>query len=91
MVSDTIVQEAVMAQQERLLRIQQAWLAYYGKLPKPLKVKPGQQDDNIRLSYGRLIVDKGVSFLFGDELDMDANSGTSVEDADIRCRSLTGP
>ncbi|MEN6482954.1 MAG: phage portal protein, partial [Anaerolineaceae bacterium] len=59
----------------RLEQFRKAWDAYYGNLPKPLKVKPGMQDDNIRLNYCRLIVDKSVYFLFGKSLDFELEEG----------------
>lgn len=64
---------SILAHEEtnRLEQFRRAWKAYYGELPKPLAVKPGKPDDNIRLNFARLIVDKGVSFLFGKELDFE--------------------
>lgn len=59
----------------RLEQFRKAWNAYYGNLPKPLKVKPGMQDDNIRLNYCRLIVDKSAYFLFGKSLDFELEEG----------------
>src|SRR5579885_2989318 len=41
---------------------------YEGVIPAQLTVKPGQPDDNVAVNYAALIVEKGVSFLFGDEL-----------------------
>jgi hypothetical protein len=70
-IAENILQQAQTADRDRLLRISRAWDAYYGKLPKPLKVKPGDQDDNVRLNYSGLIVDIGVSFLFGQMLDFE--------------------
>src|ERR1700742_3425402 len=46
---------------------ERAWKAYDGEGPKPLEVESGEADDNIRLDYAELIVDKGVSFLLGRE------------------------
>lgn len=48
-------------------------LAYYdGDQPKSLlKTKPGGPDDNTAVNYAAVIVDKGVSFLFGAELDIE--------------------
>lgn len=56
------------AYMQRFQRYEQAWNAYYGKLEKPLKVKPGGPDHNVRINYSRLIVDASVANLFGDEL-----------------------
>jgi len=48
----------------RLNHFDRAWKAYDGEGPTYLEVDDGI-DDNIRLDYPALIVDKGVSFLLG--------------------------
>lgn len=60
----------------RLERWSKAWEAYFGNLPDTLKVKPNQADDNVKVNYAKLIVNKGVSFLFGQPVgfDLDSNS-----------------
>jgi len=63
----------------RLEQFRKAWDAYYGNLPKPLKVKPGKQDDNIRLNFCRLIVDKSVYFLFGKPLEFELEEGVDTK------------
>lgn len=63
----------------RLEQFRKAWDAYYGNLPKPLKVKPGKQDDNIRLNFCRLIVDKSVYFLFGKPLEFELEEGADTK------------
>lgn len=65
----------------RLERFRKAWQAYYGELPKPLKVEPGNVDDNIRLNFIKLIVNKGVFFLFGKDVDfeLDKTQKTTAE------------
>lgn len=70
-VSDLTMQDASAAEVARLGRIAAAWAAYYGDMARPLKVVPGQPDDNVILNFARLIVDKGASFLFGDDLDFE--------------------
>lgn len=55
----------------RQAQIRRAWDAYWGRLPKPLRVATGQVDDNVYVNYCRLIVDKGVSFLFGEDVGME--------------------
>lgn len=57
----------LVAEEEATRREQytRAWKAYDGEGPKHLKVERDEPDDNIRLDYPALIVDKGVSFLFG--------------------------
>jgi Phage portal protein, SPP1 Gp6-like len=59
---------------------------YDGQFPQALKVKPGQPDDNVAIGYPTVIVDKGVSFLFGDEFkigfgkDSDQGPETKLEE-----------
>jgi hypothetical protein len=70
---------------EELARIRQfkeAWERYYGRFPKPLKVKSGQPDDNIIVNFARVVVDKGVSFLFGQDVgfELDETQQTPEED-----------
>jgi len=69
-------------EQSRVDIMRRRWEAYYGKLPPALKVKPGQTDDNVRLNYARMIVDKGVSFLFGQnvEFELDETQKTQAEE-----------
>jgi hypothetical protein len=57
--------------QERKKAIDEAWKAYRGKFPKPLKVAKDQPDDNVLSNRCAPIVEKGVSFLFGQPLQME--------------------
>lgn len=66
-------------EQSRVEIMRKRWEAYYGKLPPALKVKPGAADDNIRLNYARMIVDKGVSFLFGQEVGFELSETEETE------------
>lgn len=61
---------------DRQRRIQKSWEAYLGEMPKPLKVVENRPDDNVQLNFCKVIVDAGVSFLFGEDLkyDLDAES-----------------
>lgn len=70
------VQEQTVEERARLARYAKAWDAYFGNMPDPLKVKPGQADDNVKVNYARLIVDVGASDLFGEEpkFDLDPTS-----------------
>jgi hypothetical protein len=52
---------ADQAEKDRLARYARAWAAYDGEAPKPLEVED-EWDDNVRLDYAAVIVDKGVSF-----------------------------
>lgn len=62
-IADLVAQDEA----QRAKQYQRAWQAYDGEGPKPLEVGPDDADDNIRLDYAGLIVDKGVSFLVGKE------------------------
>ncbi len=64
--------ETLRAQEgDRLERMRRAWDNYYGRMSDTIKVKPGQPDDNVKINFNRLIVDKGVSFLFGHKVEFD--------------------
>jgi hypothetical protein len=59
--------EQVAEERARLERYRKGWQAYFGEHPEPLKVKPDQPNDNVVVNFARLVVDKGVAFLFGQE------------------------
>mgnify|MGYP003751303469 CR=1 FL=1 len=66
---------------ERQMRFRRAWEAYHGQGPRPLKTLPGKVDDNVRVNYAKLIVNKGVSFLFGQDVtfELDETRQTAAE------------
>jgi hypothetical protein len=66
-----IAEALSMEEIARLRQFKAAWERYYGRFPKPLKVKSGQADDNIIVNLARVIVDKGISFLFGQDIDFE--------------------
>lgn len=66
-------------EQQRITSIRKRWEAYYGRVPPLLKVRPGTLDDNIRLNYARIIVDKGVSFLFGRDVRFELDEVKQIE------------
>jgi hypothetical protein len=53
-------------ERERLKRIDEAWQAYHGDLPPPLKIK--RFNDNVTPNFAQVAVDLGASFLFGKDL-----------------------
>ncbi len=63
--SESLQQIIEVGQQERLAEIQRAWRAYFGRYRPGLRVKHGEPDDNVVVNFIRLLVDKGVFFLFG--------------------------
>ncbi len=74
--TDWLWQNKVVAEEQaRTQRYQKVWDAYFGRLPKPLKVKPNQADDNVALNYVRLIIDAAVAFLFGQEPEFELVNG----------------
>jgi hypothetical protein len=75
-----LAQVAAEDEQRRITRMQTAWLAYHGKLPPPLKVRAGQPDDNVAANKARVIVNKTVSFLVGQEITFEVAGGN--EDGD---------
>src|SRR5579872_1561484 len=69
---------------ERKQRMDAAWHAYRGEFQNPLKVKDGQPNDNVLSNRCAPIVDKGVSFLFGQVLKVEATSETATPDTAIQ-------
>lgn len=61
------VEGIVAEERARMERWARAWKAYWGDAKDPLQVKAGQANDNVKVNYARLIVDKNVAFLFGSE------------------------
>lgn len=64
-VSQAVAEAAAKQEQERQADLLLKWEAYLGTDPLPLPVADDGTDDNIRLNYAKLIVNKGVSWLFG--------------------------
>lgn len=62
---DAFVQLASEEERLRLEAIANRWKAFHGDTKKPLRVRAGGPDDNVRLPLAGPIVRKGVSFLFG--------------------------
>jgi hypothetical protein len=84
MVELTLIEEAVQANHERRCRIKAAWEAYEGNLPKPLKVAPGDFDDNCLIPLGQVVVNKGVAFLFpeGVKFELETETDGAETEAD---------
>lgn len=63
-------------------QIAYAWQAYNGALVPPLKRRVGQPDDNVMVNTSRVIVDKGVSHLFGKGVvwNLDSNEDRSPDE-----------
>jgi len=82
LVSDMIMKDAAAEDEQRLADINKRWQAYYGKIAKPLKVKPGQIDDNLRLNFAGGVVNEGVAFLFGHDIDFVVGANTTIGEAE---------
>lgn len=65
--------DAVQQRQILETTMQVAWRYYYGNMPSPLRTKVGQPDDNVLLNFGRIVVEKGISFLFGEDTSFTVN------------------
>lgn len=63
---------ALLDMRERDQRIKRAYEAYYYGGPDMLRYRPGEANDNVKVNYARLIVDAGVSHLFGSALTINA-------------------
>lgn len=66
-------------EQSRVEIMRRRWEAYYGKLSPALKVRTGQIDDNVRINYARMVVDKGASFLFGQDVGFEIDEVEETE------------
>lgn len=58
-------------EKRRLDAMNTAWDVYQGTLRQPLTVKPNGPNDNVTVNYARVIVDKAVSFLFGQDIQFE--------------------
>lgn len=67
---------------QRKRGIEEAWKAYKGEFQPPLKVEKGETDDNFLSNRCAPIVNKGVSFLFGEVIKIEASDETSEPDTD---------
>ena len=84
-------EDVIKAEQARRAVIREAWKYYDGWHASPLKVTPGQRDDNILLNFCRVLVNDSVAWLFGHpetgvlKFAVDAPTvPDAVEDAEIR-------
>ena len=67
----------------RIKKIEAAWKAYEGCLDKPLTPVQGQPDDNVLSNRMMQVVDRGVDFLFGLELEISIEEGAPAEAQDF--------
>src|SRR5260221_14469272 len=71
------------ADRARLERIAAAWKAYEGNFEAPLKKMQGEPDDNVMSNRCQPIVDRGVDFLFGEEIEISVEEDGPQEAQDI--------
>jgi len=71
------------ADRARLERIASAWKAYEGNLEAPLKKMAGEPDDNVMSNRCQPIVDRGVDFLFGKEIEISVEENAPQEAQDV--------
>jgi hypothetical protein len=67
------------ADKKRVEAIHAARKAYDGDFDAPLKKMPDQFDDNVIANRCQIVVDRGVDFLFGDEIDISAEENAPPE------------
>lgn len=72
--------EAPQVDMIRRQQMLEAWRAYRGELPNPLKVAANKPNDNVKSNRCGPIVQKGVSFLFGQELRIEASGDSDGEE-----------
>src|SRR5260221_2860025 len=65
---------------ERKRQMADAWKAYRGEFAPPLKVEKDQPDLNVISNRCSPIVNKGVSFLFGQELKIEAPDQDAIDE-----------
>ncbi|CAB4147610.1 Portal protein [uncultured Caudovirales phage] len=66
-----LMQQMAFEERQRLERFAAAWAAYYGRGPKPLRIKAGKPDDNVQVNYLRMTINKGVTALVGKGMKWD--------------------
>ncbi len=74
-VAEEVRKQVALDDLARHERMRSAWVAYHGETPGCLSSRPGQSDDNVKPNYARVVVDKGVSFLFGGGIDIRTGNG----------------
>lgn len=75
MLTAALQQQFAQTEKERQKRIREAWARYEGDWPKDLRATRSDPEaaDNVVVNLAQLIVDKGVSALFGFSLDLEVD------------------
>jgi SPP1 Gp6-like portal protein len=83
--TQTLAQAPIpQADQDRKRLMREAWKAYRGEFPKPLKIDKDAPDDNVAVNFCVSIVDKGASWLFGQPVKIEATAETSKQHSPIQ-------
>lgn len=77
------VYEITAEDRKRQKKIAEAWKAYNDELDKPLVPMDGEPDDNVMSNRCQPIVDAGIDFLFGLELDISVGKAAPQEAQDF--------
>lgn len=64
---------------DRLECVKRAWDYYEGRHPDMLLVWPGEPNDNVTMNLARVIVDRGISFLFGKDLEWQFDETDAID------------
>src|SRR5579872_5234632 len=72
------LQAVPLADRDRRDAMKAAWKAYHGEFQDPLTVDKDQPNDNVKPNRCGTIVDKGVSWLFGKPLKIEAVDQTQA-------------
>lgn len=84
-----VQQPTPQADLERQRAQREAWKAYRGEFADPLKVSRDQLNDNVLSNRCAPIVDKGVSFLFGHPLKIEA-TGEAIANTNHKAGAYPG-
>jgi len=77
------VYEITEADKKRQRKIADAWRAYNDELDKPLVPMDGEPDDNVMSNRCQPVVDAGIDFLFGKELEISIGENDPQEVQDF--------
>jgi hypothetical protein len=80
LITHTLKRTDEMIEADRRALMTRASSAYCGDdlvINRPLKVESGKPDDNLAINYAETIVDKGVAFLFGQDLKLSVGEADS--------------
>lgn len=70
-------------QRQRIARYRLLRSYYNGNHKRPLKIKPGNSDDNVLINDSRRIVNKSAAFLFGKDITFQLPAGLTSADSEF--------